>query len=91
MKHIFIVYYYGGEYEEFEEKIVFATFDRDVAEKYIQKFNSILDKWKEYYSQFEDNGFHFSPYLKLEHEDKYDRWDKLNRITKCVYRKIQIR
>ena len=84
---IFAVAYYGGEYDDYFNKTVFVTKNEQTAIDYVNKFNSILQKWKDYYKQFEEDGW-----IKKEFEDGYfRRWLQIRNVSKCYYTKIQIR
>ena len=82
------VKYYDGEQEECSYIVtLFVTFDEQIAIDYVNKFNSILEKWKNYYKQFEEDGW-----IKEEFEAKhFRRWFKVHTITRCYYTKIEVR
>lgn len=92
MEKIYLVKYYGGIDSYFYEKTVFATTSKSKADKYVAKFNKLLKKWKDYYSQFEENKVGFRC-LKDEFINKgiYSRWQSLGNITKCYYYEIEFR
>lgn len=48
---MYIVAYSDGSYEEWREYLVFVTQDKDKAEKYIERANNILEKWRSFYLQ----------------------------------------
>jgi len=52
MDKIYLVKYCGGSYDDFYIVTIFATTKKSTATKYVTRFNKILKKWKEYYSQF---------------------------------------
>jgi hypothetical protein len=57
----------------------------------VTKFNRILKKWKDYYSQFEDKSLGIA-WIKDEHVEKYfKRWHYLNGINNCYYKEVSIR
>lgn len=89
-KEIYVVKMCGGSYEDYYETNIFVTFNKNTAEKYIKKFNSILKKWKDYYRQYTDkeHGFEF---IKDEHIRYFDRWNKLKNIFEVYYEKIELR
>ena len=45
----YVVLHGTGVYEDYYERTVFITFDKDKAEKYVAKFNSLLKKLREFY------------------------------------------
>ena len=91
MKKIYLVSYSGGDYDDYYTIIIFATTKKSTAVKYVKKFNSILKKWKNYYSQFEENELGFK-WIKDEYvEQHFNRWDCLRNINNCYYQEITVR
>lgn len=88
---VYIVFYYGGSYEDFYKSIIFATTKKSIAIKYVTKFNRILKKWKNYYSQFETKKCGITWIENKYTEKYYNRWYSLQNITKCYYEEIPIR
>jgi hypothetical protein len=88
---IYLVQYDGGSYEDSFEATVFATTKKSTATKYVTKFNRILKKWKQYYSQYEDKTLGIS-WITDEYAKKYfNRWYSLRRINKCYYHEVEVR
>lgn len=89
---IYLVKYQGGEeWDDYYNTTIFATTDLSTAEKYVEKFNKLLNKWKEYYSQFEKDQGSFK-WIKDEYIDThFYTWNKLNQITDCYYEEIELR
>lgn len=88
MKYIYIVSYSTGEYEDYIENNIFATFDEQKAIAYVKKFNSLKDKWYNYYSKY--NGDY--RWIKDEFVDKYfPRWYMLHELNDCFYKEIEVR
>jgi len=88
---IYIVKYSEGSYEDYRENIIFATINKSTATKYVTRYNKILKKWKEYYSQFEEikSGINWIKYEFIN--TKYNRWYFLRKLNKCFYEKVEIR
>lgn len=88
---IYLVKYCVGEWEDYWETTLFATDSLLVAERYVDKFNSLLNKWKEYYKQFEEfDGFGMC--IKEEYVDQHFlRWSQINKIENAFYEKIEVR
>ena len=42
----FLVRYSEGSYDEFQQVPIFTTDSEETAQKYVLKFNNILEKWK---------------------------------------------
>jgi hypothetical protein len=91
MEKLYIVRYYGGAYASDYDKVVFATPKKSTATRYVTKFNRILKKWKEYYSQFECTICGIK-WMKEGHSDKhYHRWNQLRDISRAYYQEIEVR
>jgi len=91
MEKIYVVKYCGGSYESYYDVIIFATMKKSVATKYVTKFNRILKKWKEHYTQFEEVEMGFS-WIKKEHVGShFNRWWSLREVTKCYMDEIELR
>lgn len=88
---IYIIKYRGGDYEDYYEKIIFATTYKTKAIAYVRRFNRILKKWKNYYKQFETKHCGIT-WIKEEYIDKYfQRWYSLQEIDRCFFESIELR
>jgi len=79
---MFIVMYCGGSWEDFYKVNVFVTDNEDIAKNYVNRFNSILKKWKKFYHD------------KYYKEDNYTwshRHYTLDGIDECYYQEIEKR
>ena len=91
MNKMYLVHYSGGYYDDYYVHTIFATADKSVAEKYVDKFNTILDKWKSYYSQFESDN-EGTRWIAPEYvEKKFARWNMLERIDDSYFTEIEVR
>jgi hypothetical protein len=90
-KKMYIVKYYGGSYDHFCETIVFVTDKKATATKYVTRFNKILKKWKEHYSQYEERSILGFKWIKDTFKHKFPRWYALSNITKAYWEEIQVR
>ena len=88
MKKLYIVKYNTGDWETWDINI-FTTFDKDTAQKYVDKFNLILKKWQDYYSQFGDE----DGCLKegVDEYPVYKNYYLLMELNKCFFKEIEIR
>lgn len=95
MEKIYIVSYSSGDYEDYSNKIIFATMSKSKATKYVTRFNKILKKWKDYYKIYEEKKIWSNKlltWIKDEYVEKhYDRWYMLQNINKCRYIEIELR
>lgn len=91
MKIIYIVKYHGGGYDDAYIATIFVTEKKSTAEKYCTRFNTMLKKWKDYYSQFCNTDYGFEQ-MNPEHiKTKFGRWLALQRVTKCYWEEIEVR
>lgn len=91
MEKIYIVKYSAGQYDSYDEVTIFATTKKSIATKYVTKFNRLLKKMKEYYSQFETNEMGII-WIKEEHAERhFERWYQMNRINRCYHEEISLR
>ncbi len=87
MEKIYLVYYFGGCFDDFYRNELFVTKNIQTAIEYCNKFNRILTDLKEHYSKFEEDSW-----LKVEFEDsKWNSWKKLTSIDKSHYREILVK
>lgn len=88
MEDIYLVNMSGGNPDDCFDYTLFATTDKDLAERYVEKFNRILAKAKDYKKKFEDN----NEWIKHEYfEQYYDRWSRITYANICYYTEIEIR
>ena len=84
----FIVFVSVGNYEDHFNKNLFVTFDKNVATKYVTKFNKTIKKLKQHYKQFEDE----DGWIKKEYiEERFCNWDLVSKTNKSFWREIEIR
>ena len=87
----YLVRYYGGSYDDYYNAVVFVTNKKSTATKYCSRFNKALKKWKTYYEQFETDKFGMK-WIADEHVEKhFNRWNRLQNITKCYYEEVSFR
>jgi hypothetical protein len=88
MKIIYIVTYSTGEYDDYNENDIFATFDKIKAIKYVRRFNLLKDKWCKHYSKY--NGDY--RWIKDEYVEKYFyRWYIFHELNNCFIKEIEVR
>lgn len=89
MSKIYIVGYNYTNYEG--EEIIFCTTSKSKADKWRRKFNRILKKWREYYSQYEEKQGSLN-WIKDEYvETKFGRWHKLHDIYEAFAWEVELR
>ncbi len=84
----YLVRYYGGSYEDRYNLVVFVTNKKSTATKYCTKFNKMLKKWKDYYKQFETDKFGMKWIADEYIENRFHRWNSLQRISRCYYEEV---
>lgn len=82
----YIVFYSEGSDGDYSVIELFVTKDYEYAKKYIDKFNTMLHKWIEYYSPYKDNIWDddFNEHIR-------DRWCRLYEINEASISKIDYR
>jgi len=75
-KKIYIVKYGKWDCEEHKSVIIFATFDKSKADKYVKRFMNLLMKWYKYHASVNVTS---------------KRYKALNNITNCWIEKIDLR
>lgn len=91
-KKIYIIKYYGGSYEDAYEVDIFVTSNKKTAINYVNRFNSILKKWLNYYEQYTETDCIGITRVKDEYkEKKLYRWYQLKNIRKCYFKEIEVR
>jgi hypothetical protein len=89
MKKMYIVKFSSGSYDDYSIFCVFVTEKKSIATKYVTKFNKILKKWKNYYSQFENDD---RDWIKEEYVNQhFKRWHALREINECYWEEIEVR
>lgn len=51
---IYLVKYSIGSYEDYHVIDIFATQSKETADRYVEKFNRILEHWLDYMKEFQD-------------------------------------
>ena len=77
---MYVVKYDGGQYEDYFERDLFVTESLELAQKYVAKFNAILEKWRLYYDS-----------LYYDCKLYCNRADYVLEIHKCYYTEIEVR
>lgn len=83
MKTIYVIYYSTGEYDYFYEIEIFATFDKNLALSYVEKFNRIRNKWMSYYTDLNSS--------KGLNDNSQYRYYQILDINPCYYKEIEVR
>lgn len=87
----FLVYYEAGYMDFYREEVLFVTFEEGKAKLFVQKFNSKLASWKQYYSQFEDEDGFLKEEFWSSHEVIFRRWHKITDINQAVYKEVKVK
>ncbi|MEY3501722.1 MAG: hypothetical protein RL308_3395 [Bacteroidota bacterium] len=91
MTSYYLIKYSGGTYDDYYSAVIFVTDKKSTATKYCSKFNKALKKWKAYHKQFEIYKFGMN-WIADEHVEKhFDRWNSLEKVTKCYYEEVSFR
>lgn len=87
---VYLVYYSTGNSYYATPHEIFVTEDFGSAQRYVDRFNSILNKWKTIYSEYThiDHGV---VTLKKEFRNKYRRWSMLRETLECKIKTLEFR
>lgn len=83
MTKLFVANYSKGEWDDYHEKQVFVSHDEQKVQDWVEKFNQKLERWKEYYSRFEEDENPECPECR--------KWIKEEFIEQHFYRWIELR
>jgi hypothetical protein len=87
-QYMYLVYYSQGVWDEHVDINIFVTHDETKAQAYINKFNTLLSKWKSYSQQIAE----YENAWKLAHIDaKVNRAYQIMEVNKAYIEKIEIR
>lgn len=103
MSKMYIVRYSTGAYDDFVINNVFVTGSISIAESYVTRFNDVINRYKNFYKQFEEHRypelFKDPEYildeddyrLSRKHFEYYDRWYELKGFNECFFEEIEVR
>jgi hypothetical protein len=96
MNTIYLAKYSKGDWDDYHTITVFVSADKKKIENWVEKFNSIVEKWKKYYFQFEEdlvpNCDECRKWIKDEYIDQYfDRWIAFRDINEAFLEEIELR
>lgn len=83
---IYIAKYSTGEYEDYTEHIVFATFDEDKAIKWCDKFEKTIKRCRDFYGKYYASEFNLEKFKTF-----VNRNYRYNNIGEAFYEKTEIR
>lgn len=72
-----------GSFDDYHVLYVFATESKEKAEAYVEKFNRIIPKAKEYYNRLYDD-------LNIE-DEQFDRYFKYYDTNEAFIQEIEVR
>lgn len=87
----YICYYVHGSYEDRTIINVFVTTNIEVAQKWVNKFNKVIEKYKDLYKQFEEVSPFFGRQLSEKYCEYVERWDFVNNVKYIGIEEIEIR
>jgi hypothetical protein len=88
---VYLVKYSQGDYDDIEVIDIFVTFNEETATNYMNRFNCLLEKYKKFYSKFEEVDSRGHKWIKDEYDDYYERWYQLTSINGCFIVEMEIR
>lgn len=91
---MYLVKYSSGSHDDYHQVVLFVTSDERVAKDYVERFNSVFGRFKEYYKKFNsgDNRWVDGDWIGDEYaEDYFDRWYFLQELHEAYYEEIEER
>jgi hypothetical protein len=82
VKIIYVVSIITGEHDKVYQTTLFATYDKEYAEKYVNKFNRVLNKWHQHYKDLQKTDMWLTDDLYFKNEE---RWDLLDEVKCATY------
>ena len=82
----------SGEHDDYFEYTIFATKDKEYAEKYIEKLWNLIQKTKKMLEPYTEKFLGYS-YIKSEYYDswQYNRWEQTHNLDKPFIRETELR
>ena len=87
-QYMYLVNYSRGVWDDYALISVFVTHDETKAQAYVDKFNTLLDKWKSYYKETVDVD---NAWLMAHADEKVKRAYELLEVNKAYINKIEVR
>jgi hypothetical protein len=85
---MYLVKYSTGSYEDYHQVVLFVTHSKDKADKYVEKFNRILNYWKDIVQSCEDeNGYP----VHTTSESLYDRYYDIIEMGHSFIEEVEVR
>lgn len=77
---IYLAEYSEGAYDDYHIIIVFASENKEHIEKWVDKFNSKIEYWQNYYATKYGGREGFPKIIKEEYQYNEILWEKFNKI-----------
>jgi hypothetical protein len=89
---LYVAKYSSGSYDDYYSVSVFVSDDKEFVQKWVEKFNTKLEYWKEYFKQFGDESFDCKV-LDSRHYNisYYDRFYQIMECNKAFIDEIEYR
>ncbi len=81
MNKLYVAKYSTGSYDDHYFVFVFVSEDKEFVEKWVEKFNTKLAYWKEYFKQFGNEVFDYKTIKEKFYNDIND--DRFYQIMEC--------
>ena len=88
---IYIAKYSMGSYDDYRQREVFASKDKETVEKWVDKFNTKLTVWKEYFSQFSDENCKLCMSKRWYYKESLRAFDIIMETNKAFIQEIELR
>lgn len=89
---LYLVMSSSGDWDDYFEYAIFATKDKEYAEKYVKKLSKLIDKIRVILEPYTEkiNGHR---YIKKEYYDswQYNRWEQVYNLNEPFIRETELR
>jgi hypothetical protein len=87
-QYAYLVYYSQGVWDDHVYINIFVTHDETKAQTYVDKFNTLLDKWKSYFNEIVDME---NAWLIAHADEKTKRVYQIWNVNRAYIDKIELR
>ena len=90
---LYLVISSSGSWDDYFESVVFATKDREYAEKYVEKLDRLIEKTRDMLEPYTEIGLLGYSHIKEEYYDswQYIRWEQVRNLNKPFIRETELR
>ena len=88
---MYIVNYTSGSWDDFHRGNLFVTEDKELAEAYVEKANTLLEKIKEYYREIDEKLEDDEDPMRDIYIRQWAKYHTLGEVNAVAYEEIELR